>query len=180
VYSKVLLHFSHNAYVIVPMTEPSVKKSDTVDRETPSTMTPLDLTKKPPRSPREHLAGLVMLPRMIDIARARLPGGEIGDYQIGRGISGVVLKHFRLTADEFVGIVAQAADDDEVVSRLPARPGQADHSKLSSRLQGLTVADVPDDLRPEFQAFYGKNLPANRLVLDVLDEDDARSFPRKG
>ena len=121
-----------------------------------------------------------MLPRMIDIARARLPGGEIGDYQIGRGISGVVLKHFRLTADEFVGIVAQAADDEEVLSRLPAGPGQTDHSKLSMRLQGLTVADVPDDLRPEFQAFYGKNLPANRLVLDVLDEDDARSFPRKG
>jgi hypothetical protein len=39
------------------------------------------------------------------------------------------------------------------------------------------VADVPDDLRAQFQAFYGKNLPAARLVLDVLEEDDARSFP---
>ena len=28
-----------------------------------------------------------------------------------------------------------------------------------------------------FQRFYGKNLPADRLVLDVLEEDDARSFP---
>jgi hypothetical protein len=31
----------------------------------------------------------------------------------------------------------------------------------------------------EFEAFYGKNLPADRLVLDVLEEDDARSFPPK-
>jgi hypothetical protein len=143
-------------------------------------MTPLDLTRIPPRAPRGRLDGLVMLPRMIDIARARLPGGAVGDYQIGRGISGVVLKHFRLTADEFVEIVAQAEDDNEVLSKLPDGLGQADHSKLSSFLERRTVADVPDDLRPEFQAFYGKNLPADRLVLDVLEEDDARSFPRKG
>jgi hypothetical protein len=31
----------------------------------------------------------------------------------------------------------------------------------------------------EFQVFCGKNLPADRLVLDVLEEDDARSFPPK-
>ena len=78
-------------------------------------MAPLDLTKNPPRSPREQLDGLVMLPRMIDIARAKLPGGAIGEYQIGRGMSGAVLRHFRLTADELVGIVAQAEDDNEVL-----------------------------------------------------------------
>ena len=141
-------------------------------------MTPLDLTKNPPRSPREELAGLIMLPRMIDIARAKLPGGAVGEYQIGRGMSGVVLKHFRLTADEFVGIVAQAEDDNEVLAALPGGPGRADHSRLSSVLKGLTVADVPADLKAEFERFYGKNLPAGRLVLDVLEQDDVRSFPR--
>ena len=118
-----------------------------------------------------------MLPRMIDIARAKLPGGVIGDYQIGRGMSGVVLKHFRLTASEFVEIVAQAGDDDGVLQKLPGGSGRPDHSKLSNLLEKLTVADVPADLRAEFQAFYGKDLPAARLVLDVLEEDDARSFP---
>lgn len=48
--------------------------------------------------------------------------------------------------------------------------------ELSER---FAVADVPADLRSEFQAFYGKDVPAARLVLDVLEEDDARSFPRK-
>lgn len=140
-------------------------------------MTPLDLTKNPPRSPRAQLDGLVMLPRMIDIARAKLSGGAVGEYQIGRGVSGVVLKHFRLTADQFVEIVAQAEDDGEVLEKLPGGRGQTDHSKLSGFLEGLTVADVPEDLRVEFQGFYGKNIPPDRLVLDVLEEDDARSFP---
>jgi hypothetical protein len=49
--------------------------------------------------------------------------------------------------------------------------------EFSERAYG---AAVPDDLRGKFQAFYGKNLPPDRLVLDVLKEDDARSFPRKG
>jgi len=118
-----------------------------------------------------------MLPRMIDIARAKLPGGAVGDYQIGRGMSGMVFRHFQLTADEFVGIVAAAENDNEVLSKLQRGLGQADHSKLSNFLQGLAVADVPADLRGQFEAFYGKNLPADRLVLDVLTEDDARSFP---
>jgi len=39
------------------------------------------------------------------------------------------------------------------------------------------VDEVPDDPRGESEAFYGKNLPADRLVLDVLEQDDARSFP---
>ena len=143
-------------------------------------MTPLDLTKIPPRSPRAELDGLVMLPRMIDIARSKLSGGSAGEYQIGRGMSGAVLKHFRLTADQFVEIVAQAEDDAEVWKKLSGGRGQTDHSKLSGFLQRLTVADVPDDLRASFQGFYGKNLPADRLVLDVLEEDDARSFPPEG
>jgi Domain of unknown function (DUF5069) len=67
-------------------------------------MTPLDLTKAPPRSPREELRGLCMLPRMIDIARAKLPGGDIGEYQIGRAksMSAVVLTAFSMSATQFV------------------------------------------------------------------------------
>jgi hypothetical protein len=116
---------------------------------------------------------------MIDIARAKLRGGAVGDYQIGRGMSGVVLKHFRLSADEFLGIVARAKDDHDVLAMLPGSPGGTDHGKLSSFLEALTVADVPANLKPDFERFYGKNLSAGRLVLDVLEQDDARSFPAK-
>ena len=38
-----------------------------------------DLTKRPPRSPRVRLGGLVILPRMLDKGRAAI-AGTIGDY----------------------------------------------------------------------------------------------------
>ena len=138
-------------------------------------MLPLDLTKAPPRPPQLELRGLCMLPRMIDIARAMLPGGAIGQYQIGRGVSGVVLGAFGISAGEFVGIVRDASSEDEVVERLwliRAIPAAA----LSRRLRNLTVADVPDDLRPDFERFYGNGHPSDRLVFDILEEDDAEAF----
>src|SRR5690349_18362597 len=134
-------------------------------------MTPLDLTKAPPRSPRTELRGLCMLSRMIDIARAMLPGGCIGEYQIGRGVSGAVFSAFGVSAAEFVNIVREASVDDDVAQRLwslRAVPAAA----LSRRWRSLTVADVPDDLRAEFERFYGSNDPSDRLVFDILEADD--------
>jgi uncharacterized protein DUF5069 len=143
-------------------------------------MTPLDLTKGPPRSSREEVRGLCMLPRMIDIARAMLPGGDAGDYEIGRDktLSAIVLGVFGLSAVQFVQVVGHARTDDDVAERLwPAAvmPPEA----LSARLRRVTVSDVPAELRPEFHRRYGVDHPADRLVFDVLDADDAQAFHRE-
>src|ERR1051325_1063755 len=143
-------------------------------------MTALDLTKAPARSPREELRGLCMLPRMIDIARAMLAGGQMGEYQIGRekSLSAAVLGAFGMSGLEFVQIVRDAGTDDEVAERLwPA--AAISPQVLSRRLRRVTVADVPPELRPEFQQLYGSEHPADRLVFDIIDEDDARAFDRK-
>ena len=142
-------------------------------------MTPLDLTKAPPRSPKEELGGLCMLPRMIDVARAKLPGGDIGQYQIGRGMSGLVLRHLGMEVDEFVECVRNANDEAHVVAQLSGRRTDREHRALSLRLRRVTAADVPPDLRESFERFYGADLPANRRVFDILEEDDARAFGPK-
>ena len=139
-------------------------------------MTPLDLTKAPPRSPREELAGLCMLPRMIDVARAKLPGGNLGTYQIGRGMSARVLAHLGIEVDEFVEAVRDATTDEEVAARFCGKKSRAEDRMLNLRLKGATVADVPPDLRPSFESFYGVDLPADKRVFDVLEEDDRRAF----
>src|SRR3954468_2601509 len=113
-------------------------------------MTPLDLTKTPPRSPRQEIGGLCMLPRMIDVARAKLPGGNIGTYQIGRGLSGRVLAHLGIEVSEFVEAVGTATTDEEVAARFCGRRTTAEDRLLTLRLRGATVADVPADLRPSF------------------------------
>lgn len=139
-------------------------------------MTPLDLTKAPPRSPREELGGLCMLPRMIDVARAKLPGGNIGTYQIGRGMSGRVFEHLGISVDDFVEAVRTAATDEEVAARFCGKRTRAEDRVLNLRLKGATVADVPADLRPSFEKFYGGDIPSDKRVFDVLEEDDARAF----
>jgi len=117
---------------------------------------------------------------MIDIARAMLSGGRVNDYQIGREktLSAVVLGAFAMSVPQFVQVVHDARTDDDVAERLwPAAtvPPEA----LSARLWRVTVSDVPAELRTQFQRFYGKEHPADRLVFDVLDADDARAFARK-
>ena len=102
-------------------------------------MTPIDLSKQPPRSPREELGGLCMLPRMIDIARAKLPGGDIGQYQIGRGMSGLVLRHLGMEVGEFVELVRKANDEVEVGAQLCGRKTAKENRMISLRLRRVTV-----------------------------------------
>jgi len=142
-------------------------------------MTPLDLTKQPPRSPREELGGLCMLPRMIDVARAKLPGGNIGEYQIGRGMSGLVLRHLGMETGEFVELVRNAKDDEELGAQLSGRKTEKENRMVSLRLRRVTVKDVPDDLRESFVRFYGADLPPEKRVMDILEEDDRRAFGPK-
>ncbi len=139
-------------------------------------MTPLDLSKQPPRSPGEELGGLCMLPRMIDVARAKLPGGDIGQYQIGRGMSGAVLRHLGITVEDFVAAVSKATDDEEIATRFSEMRSRAENRMLNLRLRRVTVADVPDDLRPSFERYYGTDQPRDRRVFDILEEDDRRIF----
>ena len=117
-----------------------------------------------------------MLPRMIDVARAKLPGGNIGDYQIGRGLSGVVLRQSGIEVEEFVNRVRAAANEEEMAAQLLAGRDRAEIRMLALRLRRVTVANVPPDLRATFERFYGADVPPDKRVFDLLEEDDARSF----
>ncbi len=117
---------------------------------------------------------------MIDIARAMLPGGHVGDYQIGREktLSAIVLGAFGISVPRFVQLVHEARTDADVAEHLwPAAKMPPD--ALSARLRMVTVSDVPAELRPVFQRHYGANHPGDRLVFDILDADDARAFAER-
>jgi hypothetical protein len=117
-----------------------------------------------------------MLPRMIDIARAKLPGGEVGQYQIGRGMSALALGALGLSAEHFVEIVRDADTDADVAAALGRRVAVARRA-VGTRLCRVTVADVPADLKESFQQFYGADIPSDRLVFDVLEADDREMSP---
>ena len=80
--------------------------------ENPAAMNALDLTKRPPRSPRELLPGLdlLMAARTVDKMRVTLPGGNIGSYQI-TGFSSRLLERLGIVESLLREAVAGAASD---------------------------------------------------------------------
>ena len=78
-------------------------------------MDALDLTQRPPRSPRELLPGLdlLMAARTVDKMRATLPGGNIGEYQI-TGFSSSLLNALEIAEATLRGAIARADTDAQV------------------------------------------------------------------
>jgi hypothetical protein len=134
-------------------------------------MTPLDLTKGRPRTPQDQLDGLLFFPRTIDKARASLPGGNKGDYNVAPGISDQFLKHFGLEAETFIEAVKNAATEDDVVKWFREH---TDASKKASWNEAILGRVVNDDNRERIAARHPvlKRNPSLTRVVDVLEADD--------
>ena len=74
----------------------------------------LDLAKTFPRSPREKIAGLVHLPRMIDKARA-LENGSIGEYIYPCPLDERLLTFLCIKSDKFTEAII--ATEDQNISK---------------------------------------------------------------
>jgi hypothetical protein len=139
-------------------------------------MEPLDLTQRPPRSPRETIGGVYFLPRTVDKLRAELPGGNLGAYltDYDRGFSSYVLHKIGVTFDELRAVVAHARDDDAVEAWLRARIAPDAGAKINARLESLRI----DGMTPDDRALFFARHPAvagdtPELLLDALEADDA-------
>ncbi len=140
-------------------------------------MNPLDLTKAPPRAPRETLAAIVFLPRTIDKLRASLPGGELGAYNIP-GYSAMMLEALGIELDAFRAAVADAADDDGVAAFVSASTSQ----DRIEQWNALVLARLPrnGDRKAALEAYpWLRERPDLVLAVDVLEEDDRRHFAQR-
>jgi hypothetical protein len=140
-------------------------------------MEPLDLTRRPPRSPRQFLPGLelFMLARTIDKIRATLPGGNIGEYQI-TGFSSSLLNALGISEAVLRKVIAEAGSDEAVAAWIREHSDAARYAEINAKLAGRTVGERLDD--PEFLRRYpnAKNLPPETSRLDHLIADDAEAF----
>ena len=89
----------------------------------------MDLTTQFPRGPRERLAGLAMLARTIDKARAQL-GGRIGEYVFDCPMDRQLFATLGVSADEFLQVVARSPDDMAVIAWLRGRNAIPDDDRL--------------------------------------------------
>jgi hypothetical protein len=84
----------------------------------------VDLTKNPPRSPYVRLGGYVILPRLIDKARASL-GGTLGEYYDGpKGLNGRFLQFVGIEHQAIKEQIAKGGGDAEILAwvELNAKP----------------------------------------------------------
>ncbi|HXP94082.1 MAG TPA: DUF5069 domain-containing protein [Candidatus Binatia bacterium] len=133
-------------------------------------MTPLDLTKARPRPPTDQLDGVMFLPRTIDKARAYLPGGNRGEYNIP-GLSEIFLQHLGLEADAFIAAVKDAATDADVAKWLRAH---CDSAKYDSWNASLAERVLTDENRERIRERYpcAKRNPNLTKIVDILETDD--------
>ena len=143
-------------------------------------MDALDLTKRPPRSPRELLPGLelFMAARTVDKLRATLPGGDIGEYQI-TGFSSSLLNALGIAESVLRKVIAQASSDEEVASWIREHSDPNRYREINAKLEGRTVGERLDDA--EFLRRYpsARNLPPETSRLDHLIADDEESFRKR-
>ena len=143
-------------------------------------MEPLDLTTRPPRAPRESLAGLAFMPRTIDKLRAEMPGGNMGKY-LNRPdghervhVQAHRRRHGRAARGRRLGARMKTA----VAAWLRERVSPELAAETSAKLATMTM----DRLPPEFQERVRTNHPvlAQRPELntffEIFEADDAAAF----
>lgn len=143
-------------------------------------MDALDLTRRPPRSPREPLAGLdlFMMARTVDKLRATLPGGNLGSYQI-TGFSSRLLEELGIVEALLRETIARAKSDQEISAWILEHSDPAAYAAINEAFERLTIGERLGD--PEFVARYpvAKRLPPEASRMDMLIADDAETFAGK-
>lgn len=142
-----------------------------------SLMDALDLTKQPPRGPRERLPGLdlLMAARTVDKLRATLPGGNLGEYQI-TGFSSTLLNALEIVEAALRAAIARAASDEAIAAWIREHSDPARYPEINAKFEGFKIADRLND--PGFVERYplARSLPPDASRLDLLAADDAAAF----
>lgn len=136
----------------------------------------MDLTKDFPRSPREQLEGMMLLPRAIDKARAQLEG-KLGEYTYyGCRFNRKLFNTLGIMEDEFLDVVRTAVDDDAVLEWIRdfVRPERDKIAKMND----WVFHNVPiDEERKEFCNELEKVDPGNDSIstwTDLVDLEEGR------
>ena len=139
-----------------------------------------DLTQHPPRSPRIRLGGYVVLPRILDKARAHL-AGKCGEYKWNNPLDQRMLTFMGIKAEDFLAAVQSRNSDTEMLEWVNAntqpRRQPWEVAAWSHWIGNLAPGDAgrhatfADEIRK-----HCPNRDDIRLLFDRLDMDDFVSF----
>lgn len=136
----------------------------------------MDLTKEYPRSPRDELDGLTLLPRAIDKARAQLED-KLGEYKyFGCRLNTRLFNTLGVTDEEFLDAVRRSPGDEDVLEwiREYVRP---ERDKVEKMNQWVLHNEPAENEREEFCDELERVDPGNDSVntwTDLIDLEEGR------
>jgi hypothetical protein len=146
-------------------------------------MNPIDLTQRPPRSPRSRLGGFVILPRMLDKGRATIAGTP-GEYQYACPLDQRFLDFAGIDADALEEQLTEGKGDGEILAWVlensKAKPDEIAVAAWSHHCEQRVPADI--ESRQFFNEMQSKIAPKREDIVtwfDMLDLDDYVSFGGK-
>ena len=149
-----------------------------------TTIPALDLTQRPPRSPKTRLGGYALLPRMLDKGRATAVGKN-GEYHYNCPLDQHILNFLGLDADKLLAELKTGKGDGEILEWINQN---AKHKRDPWDIQQWSDYHDrrgPDSDTETYQYFgsyitrISKTREDIRTWADVLDLDDYVSFGGK-
>jgi hypothetical protein len=142
----------------------------------------MDLTKSYPRSVRDTFAGVVMIVRTADKAKAQALG-DLGEYHYDCPMDRGVFGFLGIDSQAFLEVVKNATSDAEVetyVAQFAAKKTPAEIERWNA--QFLAMGPQPGDSERVFLELRQAVAPDRADVTawaDLLDLDEKREVPRK-
>jgi Domain of unknown function (DUF5069) len=144
----------------------------------------LDLTRRPPRSPRVRLGGYALLPRMLDKGRAEI-AGTVGEYHFNCPLDQRILTFLGISSEALREQLATGKGDGEILQWIEQH---AEHKRSPWEIEFWSDYQQrrgPDSDEETLQAFAGmvgaitKTREDIKGWFDLLDLDDYITFGGK-
>jgi|SRR5690348_4983489 len=143
----------------------------------------IDLTNSYPRGPRERLAGMSMLARTTDKARAQL-AGTLGEYVYDCPMDRQLFSTLGIAGDEFLEVVSRSPDDIAVVAWLRGRDAIPEGEALDAHndtIENWAPKSPEGKARFERQReMIAPDRPDVTTWTDLLDIEEGRLAPVAG
>jgi hypothetical protein len=140
-----------------------------------------DLTKEPPRSPRERAGGYAILARTYDKCRALL-GGNIGEYHFDCPLDNMLFGFKGVKGDDFKAEVEKGASVEEMARWLDSHGDRKTPVEVKAWSDEIEATNPYNN--PEKRDWFVEQLKPLRLnpltttLFDWLEADDKASYEK--